>query len=101
MLDRVATLFRANPKKPAFISVCKNKIQANNKRIRLGLDEALEPPIRFQIGKGSRDRVVCNGANLMVGGEVVGRITYTPNKAQIKAGAKVTIEWFGDIEVIE
>lgn len=87
-------------KKSTFISVCKNKIQTNNKIIREGRDEPLSPPIRFQIGKSTKDRVVCNEANLVYDGKVVGRISYSPEKAQIAAGAKVVIEFFGDMEVV-
>lgn len=86
--------------KPYYISVCKNKIQTNNKIIREKRDEELHPPIRFQHGKHAKERVVCNEANLVVDGVVVGKITYSPDAAQIKAGAKVVIEFYGDIEVI-
>lgn len=87
--------------KSYFISVCKNVIMSNNKKIREGSSEELSPPIRFQHGKSSKKRTVCNHAELTVDGKVVGRITYTPDKAQIAAGAKVTIEWYGDINVVE
>lgn len=87
-------------RKPIYISVCKNKIQTNNRIIREGSDEPLSPPIRFQHGKSTTERTVCNEANLMIGGQVVGRIAYSPEKPHIKAGAKVVIEFFGDIEVV-
>ena len=87
-------------RKPIYISVCKNKIQTNNRIIREGSSEPLSPPIRFQHGRSTAERTVCNEANLMVGGQVVGRIAYSPDKPHIKAGAKVVIEFFGDIQVV-
>lgn len=86
-------------KKSKYLSVCKNVIQTNNKTIREGLDRPLEPPIRIQNGKWG-DKVTCNDANLVVDGKVVGRIFYQPDAAVIKAGAKVVIEFFGEIEVV-
>lgn len=88
-------------RKPIYVSVCKNKIQTNNRIIREGSDEPLSPPIRFQHGKSATERTVCNEANLVFDGKIVGRIAYSPDKAHIKAGAKVVIEFFGDIEVVQ
>lgn len=84
-----------------FISVCKNVIMANNKTIREKLDRIIHPPIRIQTGK-SGEKVTCNTALLKdSNGEVIGKIWYQPDGAIIKAGAKVVIEYYGDIEVVE
>lgn len=85
--------------KSKYISVCKNVIQTNNRTIREGLDRPIEPPIRIQDGKWG-GKVNCHDANLVVDGKVVGRIFYQPDTAVIKAGAKVVIEFFGDVEVV-
>lgn len=85
--------------KPWFISVCKNVIQRNNKIIREGRDEPLDPPIRFQLGK-SGGRNVCNEAELLVDGKVVGRIFYKPDKAILKHGPKVVIEFYGEVKAV-
>ncbi len=84
-----------------YISVCKNVIQTNNKTIREGLDRELAPPIRIQNGK-SGDKVTCNHALLKDShGAVIGRIFYQADAAIIKCGAKVVIEFDGEIEVVE
>lgn len=81
-----------------FISVCKNVIMANNKTRRENLDRPIQPPIRIQRGK-SGPKVTCNEANLVVDGKTVGRIYYRED-AIIAAGAKVVIEFYGDIELV-
>jgi hypothetical protein len=87
--------------KSKFISVCKNVIGTNNKTIREGLDRPIIPPIRIQNGK-SGDKVTCNTAVLRDShGEIIGKIHYQPDKAIINSGAKVVIEYFGDIEVVD
>lgn len=86
-------------KKPWFISVCKNVIQRNNKIIRENLAEPLGQPVRFQHGKWG-DRNVCNEAELIVDGKVVGRVFYKPDKAILKHGPKVVIEFYGDVKAV-
>ena len=88
---------RVKPK-PKYISVCKNVIQTNNKTVREGVDRPLLPPIRIQEGKWG-DKVNCTDARLMVDGKEVGRIFYQPDPI-IKAGAKVVVEFYGDIEIV-
>lgn len=84
-----------------FLSVCKNLIQHNNKIIRENRDDPLLPPIRIQYGKTKR-KVTCNSAELLDGwGNVVGRIYYHADKAIIKAGAKVVIEYYHEIKVVD
>lgn len=84
-----------------FISVCKNVIQGNNKTLREGLDRPLLPPIRFQRGK-SGEKLTCNEAILRdSAGEVIGRIHYQAACPILKCGAKVAIEFYGDIEVVQ
>ena len=89
------------PKKSSFISVCKNVIMANNRTIREGLDRPIEPPIRIQSGK-SGAKVTCNEAILRGSdGEPIGRIHYQAACPILKCGAKVAIEFYGEIEVVE
>lgn len=84
----------------SFLSVCKNVIQRNNKTIREGLDRPIEPPIRIQTGK-SGAKVTCNEAILRDShGTEIGRIHYQPSDPILKCGAKVAIEFYGEIEVV-
>ncbi len=90
---------KTSSSKPKYISVCKNVIQTNNRTIREGLDRPIEPPIRIQDGKWG-GKVNCSDATLVVDGKPVGRIFYQPENAIIKAGAKVVIEFYGDVEIV-
>jgi len=85
--------------KKTYVSVCKNVIQRNNKIKREGLDEALSPPIRIQNGKWG-DKTTCTEAVFKdAAGNIVGRIFYETDPI-LKCGAKVAIEFYGDVEVV-